>query len=130
MWTGVRSLTLRAIGAAVLATGAAGGALAQGNSAAGQTLFNTTLSSTCEGCHSSTNAAAANSLTIIRNQISARSQPGGLTGTLNFAKVLEALDAALLAASRTNTIPRSVSTTNFGRRANKSKTKAHASWQC
>jgi cytochrome c2 len=66
-----------------------------GDSNAGQQLFSTTLSPQCSGCHSTTNASAANSLTAIRNAITSRAQPGGAAGTMNFAKALEALNAAL-----------------------------------
>jgi mono/diheme cytochrome c family protein len=66
-----------------------------GDSTAGQQLFTTTLSPQCSGCHSTTNASAANSLTIIRNDITNRATPAGAAGTLSFAKALEALDRAL-----------------------------------
>jgi hypothetical protein len=66
-----------------------------GDSNAGQQLFTTTLSPQCSGCHSTTNAAAANSLTIIRDRITARSTTAGAAGTMSFAKALEALDRAL-----------------------------------
>lgn len=66
-----------------------------GDSNAGQQLFTTTLSPQCSGCHSTTTASAVNSLTAIRNAITSRAQPGGAAGTMNFAKALEALNAAL-----------------------------------
>ena len=75
-------------------TGAAH-AQATGDSNAGQQLFTTTLSPQCSSCHSTTDAAAANSLTIIRDHITARSTSAGAAGTMSFAKALEALDRAL-----------------------------------
>jgi mono/diheme cytochrome c family protein len=66
-----------------------------GDSTAGQQLFTTTLSPQCSGCHSTTNAAAANPLTTIRNNITNRVTPAGAAGTMSFAKALEALDKAL-----------------------------------
>jgi mono/diheme cytochrome c family protein len=82
---------------AAMAAMAASSAQAQttGDSNAGQQLFTTTLSPQCSGCHSTTTASAANSLTAIRNAITNRAQPGGAAGTMNFAKALEALNAAL-----------------------------------
>jgi len=70
-----------------------------GDSNAGQQLFMTTLSPQCSGCHSTTNASAANSLTTIRNNITNRATAAGAAGTLSFAKALEALDRALTGTS-------------------------------
>jgi hypothetical protein len=90
------AVVLRVLGATALCafTGAAH-AQATGDSNAGQQLFTTTLSPQCSSCHSTTEAAAANSLTIIRDHITARSTPAGAAGTMSFAKTLEALDRAL-----------------------------------
>lgn len=70
-----------------------------GDSTAGQQLFTTTLSPQCSSCHSTTNAAAVNSLTAIRNNITNRVTPAGAAGTMSFAKALEALDRALTGTS-------------------------------
>jgi hypothetical protein len=88
-----RPAVFLAVGLASL-TGVAS-AQTTGNSAAGQQLFTTTLSPQCAGCHSTTNAGAANSLASVRASITNRAQPGGGAGTMNFAKALEAMDAAL-----------------------------------
>lgn len=74
---------------------AAASAQTTGDSTAGQQLFATTLSPPCSSCHSTTDAAAANSLTTIRNSITNRATPAGAAGTMSFAKALEALDRAL-----------------------------------
>jgi mono/diheme cytochrome c family protein len=65
----------------------------------GQQLFTATLSPPCASCHSATDAAAANSLTNIRNAITNRATPAGAAGTMSFAKALEALSAALAGTS-------------------------------
>lgn len=89
-------LVLRILGSALLAAVVLPSmAQTTGDSTAGQQLFTTTLSPPCEGCHSTTNAAAANSLTSIRNSITNRATPAGAAGTMSFAKALEALNAAL-----------------------------------
>lgn len=79
----------------VALTGTIASAQTTGDSNAGQQLFTTTLSPQCSGCHSTTNAAAANSLATIRNNITNRATTAGAAGTLSFAKALEALDRAL-----------------------------------
>jgi mono/diheme cytochrome c family protein len=98
-------MLLGAIAAAVWAM-TAGAALAQttGDSNAGQQLFTTTLSPQCSGCHSATNAAAANSLTMIRERITARATQAGAAGTMSFAKALEALDRALTGTTLGNAV--------------------------
>lgn len=60
---------------------------------------------------------------------SANAPSTGGGGTLNW-QWLGLLLLALLASSRTNTIQRSLSTTSFGGRANKSDIKAYSPWQC
>jgi mono/diheme cytochrome c family protein len=79
----------------VALAGSIASAQTTGDSNAGQQLFTTTLSPQCSGCHSTTNASAANSLATIRNNITNRVTAAGAAGTLNFAKALEALDRAL-----------------------------------
>ncbi len=89
-------LAARILGFALLAAGCAPSmAQTTGDSTAGQQLFTTTLSPQCESCHSTTNSAAANSLTSIRNSITNRATAAGAAGTMSFAKALEALSAAL-----------------------------------
>ncbi len=86
----------RILGAVLLVTADAPSmAQTTGDSTVGQQLFTTTLSPPCEGCHSTTNSAAANSLTSIRNSITNRATPAGAAGTMSFGKALEALNAAL-----------------------------------
>jgi len=89
-------MLLRKVGVAVLVM-ATGVAFAQttGDSNAGQQLFTTTLSPQCSSCHSTTNSAAPNALTMIRDQITARATSAGAAGTMSFAKALQALEQAL-----------------------------------
>ena len=79
----------------VALAGSIASAQTTGDSNAGQQLFTTTLSPQCSGCHSTTNASAANSLATIRNNITNRATAAGAAGTMSFAKALEALDRAL-----------------------------------
>ncbi len=90
---------MRIVGALALLASASSSAQTAGDSTAGQQLFNTTLSPQCAGCHSTTNAAAANSLTIIRTNITNRATSAGAAGTMSFAKALEALDRGLTGTS-------------------------------
>lgn len=90
----------RVVVAALIAASAANvPAQTSGDPNAGQQLFTSTLSPPCASCHSTTDAAAANSLTIIRTNITNRSTAAGAAGTMSFAKALEALSAALTGTS-------------------------------
>jgi cytochrome c2 len=89
------TVAARILGAALLVAAGAPMAQTNGDSTAGQQLFTATLSPPCEGCHSTTSSAAANSLTSIRNNITNRATLAGAAGTMSFAKALEALNAAL-----------------------------------